>query len=259
MNAVPQRLRRALLALVLCVPALLATPAVADPVDLCVPNACVAVATAACGDAGTCVRTAGAVDACLPDGTGCGRVRANACPPYACTAVAAGLCTPYVCHDVAYGPLGGIERPATGIITIREVGGVVTTLLGGVFDPATGDFTCTTSAPPNGERTVRCVPNSLSIDWYCAGWILTATTHTAQSQVAGQTSCAGYTGFPGTSSDRTLWTQFACCNGTEKETAAKLSWFVDGAITCQAWGFSAGPKPMGDYTVTCNEPGARVP
>lgn len=267
MNATSLRLVRALAALTLCVaPAALVTPAAADPpVGLCTPvgAACVAADAdvARCDASGVCTHTTGSASACTPDGAGCANAAARACPPNECTAAIAevAVCGPagtIGCHVRRLEPLGGIEQPATGTITINESSGVVTTVLTGVFDPSTGNFTCTTTAPANAERTVRCVPNSPGIDWYCAGWILTATTHTYNSQVAGQTSCADYQGFPGGSSYQTLWTDFACCNQTESATAASLSWFVSGAIVCQAWGYSAGPKPMGDYTVTCNEPGA---
>lgn len=249
------RLARGLAALALCA---VATPAGADPIALCTPDRLTCAVAAVEPDA-----VGGSAGSCTPTGETCTRADVRACADDGCTNVRAAvdLCGPVVrCLAVHYGPLGGIEQPALGMITITESPTSPAAMtLTGVYDPAAGEFTCTLSAPANSERTVRCVPIKHSIDWYCGGWVLTATGHTSQSQVRGQASCSDHQGYPGTSSNQTLWTDLANGAETKTNTAAQLGWFVQGAITCQAWGYSAGPKPLGSYTVTCNEPGVRTP
>lgn len=232
----PLRSVGAFVALALCaLPTSFARPAAADPeLAFCTPvgGACVAADAGLCAEAVACAEP---------------RVDATVCPAeLACVAVR---------------PLGGIERPATGTITITgTVNGSVSVAYTGVFDQTLNLFACTLSAP--AERTVRCVSTSGSYDWYCAGWIVTAKAEpfvTYNSQVAGQASCSDYQGFPSGSPPQTLYTDFANSGQTKTNQAFGLAWFVAGAITCQAWGYSAGPEPMGDYSVTCNEPGANAP
>lgn len=236
----PLRSARVLVAFALCaLPASLARPVAADPViPICLPVA----STCVVADAGLCAEAV----ACAEP-----RVTATAC------------LRPHELADVcvAAEPLGGIERPATGTITITgTMNGPTSVVYTGVFDQSLGLFSCTLTTP--AERTVRCVPISNSYDWYCAGWIVTATAApfvNYNSQVAGKASCSDHQGFPSGSPYQTLYTDFAFSGETKTAQALGLSWFVQNAITCQAWGYSAGPEPMGDYTVKCDEPGANAP
>lgn len=232
---------RALVALALCaLPASAARPAAADPVVpicLSVATACVVADAGLCADGAVCAEPRVVAAACLRGGE-----------------VVSDVC---VHTDTS----GGIERPATGTITISgSMSGPTSVVYTGVFDQSLGLFSCTLTTP--GERTVRCVPTSNSYDWYCAGWVVTATAApfvTYNSQVAGKASCSDHQGFPTGSPYQTLYTDFAFSGQTKTAQAAGLSWFVQNAITCEAWGYSAGPEPMGDYTVTCDEPGANAP
>ena len=257
------RLRRAVAALVLCVaPLSLTAPARANPVVFCTPvgSTCAVAGAdlATCDEA--CVAAQLVASVCTEEG--CVGGSADGCDPRRCglPQATANVCVNGLSCVALEQSYGGIEQPATGTITISEdASGTVTHLLTGVFDPATGDFTCTLTAPAYSEKMVRCVPNNPGIDWYCAGWVVTATGPAWTSQAAGQASCADHQGYPGTSSYQTLWTQLAMNGATETATATGLSWFVSGAITCSAWGYSAGPRPLPPYTVTCDEPGANAP
>jgi hypothetical protein len=228
----------------------LAGPVAADPpVTLCTPDGgvCVAADVTPCTESAGCARVAADARACTSEVCAAGSTRA--CRPRDCTAVATTICarTAGTCTNIA---LGGIEKPAGGTITINQaLNGPATMTLTGVYDPVAGFFACTLTDSATVE--VRCVANTSSYDWYCAGWIVSATANTWTGQAGATASCLG-------PSSQSLQTGLAMFGSPQQAHAYGLAWFAD-TIVCEAWGYSSGPHPLGDYTVTCNEPGANAP
>ena len=229
---------------------MLAGPAVADPpVALCTPDVavCAAADVTPCAESTGCLNAAATARACA--GGVCTATSGRACRPRDCSALQVALCGP-ACADVS---LGGIEKPAGGTITIHQALNAAPTMaLTGVYDPATGFFTCTLAYGNGSPTTVTCTPNSKSYDWYCAGWVVTATANTSTGQAFGKASCLG-------PSSQSVQTGLAMFGSPQEAHAYGLSWFFDTAVVCEASGYSQGPQPLGDYTVLCNEPGARLP